>query len=52
VLRDAENRTIRVADADVEGVAPQTQSLMPDLLLRGLTAQQAADLLDYLASLK
>ena len=52
VLRDAENKTIRVAAADVEELAPQKQSLMPDLLLRGLTAQQAADLLEYLSSLK
>ena len=43
---------MRVAVADVEEVGPQKQSLMPDLLLRSLTAQQAADLLEYLATLK
>jgi hypothetical protein len=31
---------------------PQTQSLMPDQLLRDLTAEQAADLVEFLASLK
>jgi putative heme-binding domain-containing protein len=52
VLRDAQNQTIRIAVADVELLNPVKQSLMPDLLLRSLTAQQAADLLEYLASLK
>ena len=52
VLRDAQNKEIRTAVSDVEMLAPQKQSLMPDLLLRSLTAQQAADLLEYLASLK
>ncbi len=52
VLRDARSQEIRTAVSEVEMLAPQKQSLMPDLLLRGLTAQQAADLLEYLASLK
>ena len=52
VLRDAQNKPIRIAVAEVEDLTPQKQSLMPDLLLRGLTAQQAADLLEYLASLR
>jgi putative heme-binding domain-containing protein len=52
VLRDAQNKPIRVAVGDIEELTPQKQSLMPDLLLRGLTAQQAADLLEYLASLR
>jgi uncharacterized repeat protein (TIGR03806 family) len=52
VLRDAGNQPIRVAVKDVEELAPQKLSLMPELLLRGLTAQHAADLLEYLASLR
>jgi putative heme-binding domain-containing protein len=52
VLRDAQNQEVRVTAADVERLDPQKQSLMPDLLLRGLTAQQAADLLEYLATLR
>jgi hypothetical protein len=31
---------------------PQQKSLMPDLLLRDLSPQQAADLLEFLAGLK
>jgi putative heme-binding domain-containing protein len=52
VLKDAKNQEIRLATDDVESLAPQAKSLMPDLLLRNLTAEQAADLLAYLASLK
>ena len=37
---------------EVEELIPQPKSLMPELLLRDLTAQQAADLLAFLASLK
>jgi hypothetical protein len=33
-------------------MAPQSKSLMPELLLRDLTAEQAADLVEFLASLK
>jgi hypothetical protein len=51
-LRDAQNQEIRTAVSDVASLTPQKPSLMPDLLLRSLTAQQAADLLEYLASLK
>src|SRR5262249_493939 len=52
VLRDALGPKIRGATSDVETLTPQKQSLMPDLLLRSLTAQQAADLLEYLTSLR
>jgi len=52
ILKDAQNQEVRVATADIEVVAPCKQSLMPDLLLRSLNAQQAADLLEYLVSLK
>ncbi len=33
-------------------VVPQQKSLMPDLLLRDVTVEQAADLLEFLAGLK
>jgi putative heme-binding domain-containing protein len=52
VLKDAQNRTARVPAAEVEQMLSQSRSLMPELLLRDLTAGQAADLLAYLASLK
>ncbi len=52
VLRDALNKEHRVAADDIERLAPQQKSLMPDLLLRDFTAQQVADLLEYLGSLR
>jgi putative heme-binding domain-containing protein len=52
VLRDATNKLIEVAAGDVTLVAPQRQSLMPELLLRDLTAEQVADLTAFLSSLK
>jgi hypothetical protein len=36
----------------VERFVPQPKSLMPELLLRDLTAEQAADLLEFLSGLK
>jgi hypothetical protein len=52
VLRDARNRTISIATAEVEQRATRPASPMPEGLLRDLSAQQAADLLEYLSSLK
>lgn len=52
VLKDARNETIKVPAADVELLVAQPRSLMPDLLLRDMTAQQAADLLEFLAGRK
>ncbi len=52
VLRDAQDKEIRLPAAKVTGLLSQKKSLMPEQLLRDLTAQQAADLLEYLASLK
>ncbi len=51
-LRNAEGAEIRVATKDVEQFAAQPKSLMPELQLRDMTADQVADLLEYLASLK
>ncbi len=52
VLKDNQNKTIRVPLEETELVVPQQKSLMPELLLRDMTAQEAADLLEFLASLK
>jgi putative heme-binding domain-containing protein len=52
IVKDAQNKQHRFAMSEVEGAHPQQKSLMPDLLLREMTAQQVADLLAYLASLK
>ncbi|MEQ8786193.1 MAG: PQQ-dependent sugar dehydrogenase [Pirellulaceae bacterium] len=52
VLRDAQDKLNEIAVADIEFTAPQRTSLMPELLLRDMTAQEVADLLDYLETLK
>jgi putative heme-binding domain-containing protein len=51
-LRIAGDKEVRIPAAKVERLVPQSKSLMPDLLLRDLTAEQAADLLEFLTSLK
>jgi putative heme-binding domain-containing protein len=52
VLRDAQNKEVTIAAKKVEELRPSRLSLMPDGLLAGLTAQEAADLLEYLATRK
>jgi uncharacterized repeat protein (TIGR03806 family) len=52
VLKLPGDKEARIPADKVERLVPQTVSLMPELLLRDLTAEQAADLVDYLASLK
>ncbi len=52
VLRNAQNPRLRFATSEIEQLVPQQKSMMPELLLRDMTPQQAADLLAYLASLK
>ncbi len=52
VVRDAQNMLQTFAATDVEAVQPSRLSLMPDGQLAGLTPQQAADLLAYLAARK
>jgi putative heme-binding domain-containing protein len=52
VLRDAENKEIVLAAKQVEELRPSLVSLMPQGQLAGLTAREAADLLEYLASRK
>lgn len=52
VLKDAQDKLLRVSSKQIEQLVPQRQSLMPDLLFRDMTAQQVADLLEYLSTLK
>jgi putative heme-binding domain-containing protein len=52
VLKDATNKRIEVPASDIEVLAAQQTSLMPELLLRELTAEQVADLTAFLNSLK
>jgi uncharacterized repeat protein (TIGR03806 family) len=52
VLRMAGDKEVRIPAADVARIAPQRASLMPEQLLRDMTAEQAADLLEFLASLR
>ena len=52
VIRDAQDKETRIATDEIEHTAAQPQSIMPQGLLRDLTPQQAADLVDYLHSLK
>ncbi len=52
VLRDPQNKLIEIASSDVEFMSPQQKSLMPELQFRDLTAEELADLLAYLETLK
>jgi len=51
VLRDGQGKEIILAAKEVEELRPLRTSLMPDGQMAGLTAREAADLLEYLASL-
>jgi putative heme-binding domain-containing protein len=51
-LKDVQDKVTRIQTKNIEQLVPQRQSLMPELLFRDLTAQQVADLLEYLGSLK
>jgi putative heme-binding domain-containing protein len=50
VLRDAQNKELVLAAAEIDQLKPSRRSLMPDGQMAGLTAQQAADLVEFLAS--
>jgi putative heme-binding domain-containing protein len=52
VLRNAGDKEIRISADKVERLVPQKTSIMPELLLRDMTAEQAADLLEFLSSQK
>jgi putative heme-binding domain-containing protein len=51
-LRDAQGKDTTLASGEVEELRPSPVSLMPSGQLAGLTAQEAADLLAYLAARK
>lgn len=50
ILKDAQGKEIRIPRNQIELSAPQQKSMMPELLLQDMTAQQVADLLAFLAS--
>jgi putative heme-binding domain-containing protein len=52
VLKDSQNKEVHVASADIETLTPGRESIMPTGVLADLTAQQAADLLEFLVSRK
>ena len=52
VLKDDQHNLIRIPVDDVELLLPQQKSIMPELLLRDMTAQQVADLLEFLGTLQ
>jgi uncharacterized repeat protein (TIGR03806 family) len=52
VLKLVGDKEVRVPAKKVQSLAPQRTSLMPEQLLRDATAEQAADLIEFLASLK
>lgn len=52
VLKDAQRKEIRIPASEIESIVSQQKSLMPELLLKDMTPQQAADLIAYLSSLK
>ncbi|HYE98719.1 MAG TPA: hypothetical protein VEJ18_07395, partial [Planctomycetota bacterium] len=52
VLRDAQAGEIRLQASRIRRMIPQSKSAMPEYLLQDLTAQEAADLIAFLASLK
>jgi len=52
VLKDAERKEQRIPKASIRRQVVSAKSMMPEFLLQDLTAQEAADLLEYLGSLK
>jgi hypothetical protein len=52
VLRDVNRQQVRVPADEVEALVEQEKSLMPELVLSEITAQDAADLLAFLESCK
>lgn len=51
-LRDATGKDHAISRSEIEEMVTQPRSLMPDLLVKEMTAQELVDLLDYLFSLK
>ena len=51
-LRNVTGKSVVIPTGEIELIVPQQKSLMPEMLLRDATAQDAADLLAYLSSLR
>ena len=51
VLRDIKGKLIKIPANEVEAIVEQEKSLMPELVLQEVTAQDAADLLAFLTTL-
>ena len=51
VIKTAERKLIRIPTDQIEEMRKSSKSLMPDRILSDLTAQQAADLFEYIHSL-
>jgi putative heme-binding domain-containing protein len=52
VLQQADRKEVRIPTSEIDRLASQRKSLMPDLLVQEMTAEQVADLLAFLAELK
>lgn len=52
ILRDRQDREIRIPADEVDLLQPQQVSMMPELMLQDMTASEIADLLAYLSSLR
>lgn len=52
VLKDAQKNEVRLRSTAVQQMVAQKTSIMPEFLIQSLTAQEAADLIEFLASLK
>jgi putative heme-binding domain-containing protein len=52
VLKDVKAQLQKISTDEIESLVAQGKSLMPELVLSQITAQDAADLLAYLTSLK
>ena len=51
-LRDAKSDLHKIASEEIDELSPLTTSMMPELLVQDLTAQQLADLVAFLDSLE
>lgn len=52
VLKEAQDKVVKLPTKSIEQLVPQGVSLMPESLFREMTAQQLADLVEYLSHLK
>jgi len=50
VIKNADRKIVRIARSDIEEMQKSPKSLMPDRMLSDLTAQEAADLFEYIRS--